>query len=327
MRVTPQCDSINSFVICQTDSVEANPAVIFDGTNYIVVWEDFRFGVESRVVAARVTPQGAVLDTGNCIGNTGVAEQFPDIAFDGTRCLAVWLHYSTTSGISGRFVNTQALPEDTVITIATTEIYKYTNPKVAFGNNNYLVVWADIVPSTYNFNIYGQLISSQGELLGGKITIADESTSEIEPYIVFDNLQYLVAWNDSGTIWGRLIDTLGQPVGSSFLISENTGYTRSAPWIAVSDTNYLVVWSENHTDRDIYGNVDFIVGSSEESNKSVATGQSYQTIFAGPLILPADKKYTVYDITGRVVNPAHIKTGIYFIEIEGKVEVKVIKIR
>jgi hypothetical protein len=51
------------------------------------------------------------------------------------------------------------------------------------------------------------------------------------------------------------------------------------------------------------------------------------TIFAGPLLLPEDKQCKVIDITGRVVMPDKIKPGIYFIEVDGEIRQKVVKIR
>jgi hypothetical protein len=51
------------------------------------------------------------------------------------------------------------------------------------------------------------------------------------------------------------------------------------------------------------------------------------TIFRGPLQLPEDKKCKVFDITGRVVEPSKIQPGIYFIEIDGVVTQKVVKVR
>ncbi|MGB3478376.1 MAG: right-handed parallel beta-helix repeat-containing protein [bacterium] len=51
------------------------------------------------------------------------------------------------------------------------------------------------------------------------------------------------------------------------------------------------------------------------------------TISCGPLLLPVDKSCRVFDITGRVILPDKIKPGIYFIEVDGKVTQKVIKIR
>jgi parallel beta-helix repeat protein len=51
------------------------------------------------------------------------------------------------------------------------------------------------------------------------------------------------------------------------------------------------------------------------------------TIFRGHLHLPAGKNCKVFDISGRCVEPNTITSGIYFIEVEGKVVQKVIKIQ
>ena len=219
MRVTPQCDSINTITICQTDSVQANPAVDFDGTNFVVLWNDNTVGL-NRILAARVTPGGTVLDAGNHVGETGVDELYPDIVYNGSNYFAVWCHYSDPYGVSGRFVSTQAQPNGSAIPIATTETYKNVMPRVAYSGHNYFVTWSDFPPSIYNYNIYGQLIDDNGSLVGGRVTIADEPAPENQPTIVFDGARFLVAWNDSGAIWGRYVDTLGQCQGVSFPISE-----------------------------------------------------------------------------------------------------------
>jgi hypothetical protein len=51
------------------------------------------------------------------------------------------------------------------------------------------------------------------------------------------------------------------------------------------------------------------------------------TIFRGPLQLPKDKNCIVFDITGRVVEPYKMQPGIYFIEVDGVVTQKVVKVR
>ena len=51
------------------------------------------------------------------------------------------------------------------------------------------------------------------------------------------------------------------------------------------------------------------------------------TIVRGPLPLPVDKEYKVFDISGREVVPHNLRAGIYFIEIEGDVVQKIIKVR
>jgi len=44
-------------------------------------------------------------------------------------------------------------------------------------------------------------------------------------------------------------------------------------------------------------------------------------------LLPEGKKCRVFDITGRVMMSNKIKPGIYFIEIDGKITRKVVKVR
>ena len=58
-----------------------------------------------------------------------------------------------------------------------------------------------------------------------------------------------------------------------------------------------------------------------------ARGTLTATIFRGPLQLREGKKYRVFDITGRLVEPEGITPGIYFVEIDNKIAQKVIKIR
>jgi len=43
--------------------------------------------------------------------------------------------------------------------------------------------------------------------------------------------------------------------------------------------------------------------------------------------LPEGKECKVFDITGRVIIPDKMKPGIYFIEIDGQITQKVVKVR
>lgn len=68
-------------------------------------------------------------------------------------------------------------------------------------------------------------------------------------------------------------------------------------------------------------------GVSEDNTTSITSYNYGATIISGPLIMPADKKCRVYDITGRTVDANKLASGIYFLEIEGQVEQKIIKVR
>jgi hypothetical protein len=66
---------------------------------------------------------------------------------------------------------------------------------------------------------------------------------------------------------------------------------------------------------------------SENSTMDKNHVQKYSTIFNGPLLLPEGKTWKVFDISGRQVIPDMMRTGIYFIEVDGEVKQKIIKIR
>jgi hypothetical protein len=51
------------------------------------------------------------------------------------------------------------------------------------------------------------------------------------------------------------------------------------------------------------------------------------TLVSGPLLLPEGRKCRVFDISGRIVEPIEVQPGIYFVEIDGSIMRKVVKIR
>jgi len=68
-------------------------------------------------------------------------------------------------------------------------------------------------------------------------------------------------------------------------------------------------------------------GISEETMTRIEKYHYASTIVSGSLLLPKDKNCEVFDITGREVAPDKIKPGVYFIEIDGEITQKVVKVR
>ena len=78
-------------VISAASGDEVTAAVAFDGTNYLVVWQDSRGSTGRDVYGARVSPDGTVLDPGGIPISTALEHQVePAVAFDGTSYLVVW---------------------------------------------------------------------------------------------------------------------------------------------------------------------------------------------------------------------------------------------
>ena len=76
--------------IAATANNERSPSIAFDGTNYLVVWEDYRRG-EPDIFSARVSQSGTVLDPDGIAISIDIGDQYdPLVAFDGTNYLVVW---------------------------------------------------------------------------------------------------------------------------------------------------------------------------------------------------------------------------------------------
>ena len=70
------------------------------------------------------------------------------------------------------------------------------------------------------------------------------------------------------------------------------------------------------------------VSGVEEGYSSKDTrDNNIATIYNGPLHLPAGDSYTIFDITGRKIHSLNPAPGVYFIEVDGKITQKIIKIK
>jgi hypothetical protein len=323
VRVTPEMDTINSFEICPKFLIQTYPAVAFDGQNYIVVWSDNNFGGSYYyLAAARVTPGGVVLDTGACISSgTGSSEYRAKIAYDGNRSLVVWP--KSSGPIYGRFINSQCQPEGNVFVIASAPAG---GPDIAFDGTNYLVVY--FVGTYPTLELYGQLVSTQGALVGGPISIALGSECHRWADIVFDGANYLVVWqtglNNAGQkIYGQFIGADGSLVGGNFMICDNTSQERWWSAIAVSDSNFIAVWGQGYGSAcNIWGNVDVaITGVNEDEEYTIHDTGLTLTVLTNPFSKMTNIRFSighgaecialsVYDAAGMLVKSFNLESCI-----------------
>jgi hypothetical protein len=321
VRVTAELSILDSLIIiCNNAGGQVEPTVTFADQQYFVAWLDPAFDQRTPdVKVARVDLQGAVLDAGIPVG-TG--DYSPGIAFDGNRCLVTWCAEYT--GVLGRFVNASCQPEGNLIEIATT-MGSSTTPTAEYGTGAYLVVWPDFCPLGTDLDIYGQMVSMNGQLMGERIHIADGTASQSQPALRFDGNTFLVVWvEDLNLVYGRYFSPDGVPLGAKFPVSENTSFERQHPSLAAGTENYLIAWNEYHTDFDVYGNLDASVGI-EETGEEVPVRT--MTLLAHHLNTYLDGESQLYDVAGRRVQHTPIAPGIYFLKRSNEELLKIVVVR
>ena len=183
-----------------------------------------------------------------------------------------------------------------------------------------------------------------------------------QPQCIYDNNDVLYClWhgNDDttdvsagGIFNGELYGSYSTDNGITWLNYVNLTNTRSpgAPPGVCYDENYMTahpcvyndsIWITYIEDKNAGGNPgetdnpvrcwvfpkDLISGLAEKEAELVLHEGICSTIFSGPLLLPTGNTCKVFDITGRVVLPDKIKPGIYFIQVDGQITRKVVKVR
>ncbi len=327
MRVTPSFDTIIPLPIKADIGVEREPDITFDGSNYVVVWSEGDFGGMHRVRAARVTPQGAVLDSGIVFGKDAYLEYRPSICSGGGRCLAVWYAYDEPFGVFGRFLDDQAQPVGDAFDITTSLTNHFYDPDVAYAGGRYLVVWNEQTAYAGD-EVFGQVVDTNGTLIGDVIPIGVGPGYQSMQRVTGDET-FLAVWDASGKIFGQMISIDGQLIGSNFEISDPASGDRLSPDIAFGSDNCLAVWMQYHNNSyDIFGNLEISTGISETYEPCIRSSNIRSTLITGSLRQFLGRKNpAIYDITGRIVTSEHVSPGVYFMVTEKEDVKKIIKVR
>ncbi|UCG92998.1 MAG: T9SS type A sorting domain-containing protein [candidate division WOR-3 bacterium] len=140
---------------------------------------------------------------------------------------------------------------------------------------------------------------------------------------------YVVAGRYANDMWLLRTDASGDTIWTA---KYGGGGVESALALGMtSDGGYII---GGYTTSFGFGANDFWIIKTEpdvgvEENNSIDIKKNgfSTTIISGQLTLPNHEEFRIYDISGRTVNRNHLSPGIYFIEIDGKIINKVIKVQ
>jgi hypothetical protein len=220
------------------------PSVAFDGENYAVAFED-----RGRIRAARVSPEGSVLDLEWL--DFGVADRtqlYPDIAFGGGTYLVSWSETSsdgTRQLRAQRFLSDGSIPSPESIPLSERQ---GTYPDAAFDGENFLVAFWDVEALSAR-DVFVMRVSPEGVLIANSERPVSASGKGGIPNVSRGPELLLVAWQDAlsspPAINAARIGANGDVLDAGgFRVSESA-LGEHSPAVAALDERFLVAY---HTD-------------------------------------------------------------------------------
>ncbi len=210
------------------------PAVAWNGTNFVVVWNG-----RGGLFATAVTPAGQLVSP-TPTQLTVASGAVPEVACTMTDCLAAWNEATDVFGarldLSGALVGAPFAINTAIGTQA--------NVQVAVSGANYFVTWFDSA-------LRGSLVT--GSAAATPILLPSGATADSD---LAGTSDLLAVWAEGGNIRGARISAAGallDPTG--FTISSATG-TQSSPRVSWSGTQWVVAWEDTRDTtegRNLYG--------------------------------------------------------------------------
>jgi len=236
----------SGFPISTAADWQQNVAIAFGGSNYLVVWEDYRAGTP-QIYGARVTPGGQVLDgDGFIIASSATAQFNPAIAFDGVNFLVVWADTLGSGSVRGaRVTPAGAVLDPGGVSVFTAPFASQLGfPSIAFDGSNYLVV------HVFDRDILGTRVTPGAGVLGAFAISAVVPPGQPLPRVAFDGTNYLVVWccnpqaDGIARISGARVSRAGTVLDAPNLTLSSPPASPGNVRVAFASTSFLIAWDD-----------------------------------------------------------------------------------
>lgn len=246
------------FPLITPHDAQGLPSVTYDGNNFLVAWQEGPI-LNSDILAARVAPTGAVLDTIAIRVSDAAGDQFrPRVAFVDSCCFVIWQDsrngtpdvYCARVTSAGHVVDTAGIR---VADDAGPEL----DPVLAAGTGQLLAAWQNDRAGSLPHGISGSRMSTSGvvldstPLLVGK-NVRNRYTRQENPSVTYGDSSWLVVWSDyrpdtlHTSVYATRVSRDGHPLDDEATrVSCRESHDNRSPRAAFDGSNYLVVWQDS----------------------------------------------------------------------------------
>jgi hypothetical protein len=329
--------------VCREAFDQDYPDISFDGTNFLVVWHDNRTDMRGNIYAARVRPDGVVLDPNGfaVAASDSFDDSPPAVCFSGSDHLVTWqgFEYSASDdNIYGALVSpTGNITRSRFLVGKTANDYPVPT-SVAAGTTSSLVAWVQ-----GDGIIYAARVRPDGTVLDTNAVLVDKTDEFNEyPHVTADADGFRVLWDN----WGNegyssyfavaRIDTAGHFIRSQtwFTIPQihfgsDAVSGRGLDLLALFSCWTDVAFGQRYSAWRLWGRLGDVPGIEEASGGQTIPVAGGATIARGVLFVSglagSSPSASLLDISGRKVmnlqsganDVSRLVPGVYFVR-DGK---------
>jgi large repetitive protein len=300
---------VSGIPIATAPGSQLNPDVAFDGTNFLVVWQDGdpRFDPDPSIMAARVSQDGDLLDAGILVSSNPSEQTLPSVAWDGETYLVGWEDGRNDDATD--LYGTRIAPDGTVLDPAGLLLFDAaapdfaSQPRLEWGGSNYLMAWQEHHSGSYP-DILAERLDADGQVLDASpivISANGDWEGDGDPaaggglfFVTFTDLSY------DSSLRGVRVTFDGQILDDPSIAIAEPGFTISShPRVAWDGRDFVAAWADDTigTPVQIHAgriSADGIVLDPEEilvsTTASVGLGTAVAGTGAGALVSWADER-------------------------------------
>jgi len=310
-----------AFAVSAASGDQIEPAISFDGTNFVTLWRN-----TSDIYGTRVTTAGVVLDTrvqgGNTVGGVSVVDasgvqSSPTVACGNDGCLGSWVdtrdQATLGSDVYGVVIDPATFLPGTEFAVASLDRVQ-TEPSAVALVDGWFLAWRD--NSTGVQYPLGARIAGDGSLIDPDgILLSTGNNAQVDPSVQRGEGAWLLLWSDSRSVGN---DVLASRFADDGTLADDAPITvagspraQSQPDVTFDGSRYVAVWTDlRPTARDIYGGRVELSGETPDgSGFEVTAGSRDQAApqiawsdGAGGLVVWHDRRGASFAIKAAVVD-------------------------
>jgi len=238
------------------------PAVAHNAlrNEYLAAWADYRFLDDYDLFYRRISPAGEALPPEFILGSASALYGDPAIVHNTVSdgYLVVWQEVTSPSSgyeIYARRLSGALEPLGAAFLVSRdTATINEGVPRAVFnpGSGEYFVTWHAFTGGMWR--IWGQRVSSAGNLVGGNLQISDGAGIAQSPRVALNRAsnQYLVVWQDHRNgrfdVFAQKVGWAGGLLGGNYAISTATGDKNKCDLAySLAHNEFLVVWGDTRS--------------------------------------------------------------------------------